>query len=112
MPSPLGALLAAAAADGKAPAQGVFHGYRYRILTAQGADAPGGARSYLDNGRLTGGFALIAWPARWGETGVMSFLVNQEGEVWQADLGPDSAGVAARIRDYNTAAPWHRITAR
>lgn len=111
-PSPLGPLLAAAAADGKAPARGVFHGYRYRTLTAQGPDAPGGARSFLDNGRLTSGFAMIAWPARWGETGVMSFLVSQDGEVWQADLGPDTARTATRIREYNPAGEWHRITAR
>jgi hypothetical protein len=111
-PSPLGPLLAAAAADGKGPAQGIFHGYRYRILTAQGPDAPGGASSYLDNGRLTGGFAMIAWPARWGETGVMSFIVNQDGQVFEADLGPDSTRVAAHIREYNPGQPWQRTTAR
>jgi hypothetical protein len=112
LPSPLGPLLAAAAADGKGPVQGIFHGYRFRILTAQGADAPGGARSYLDNGHLTGGFAMIAWPARWGETGIMSFIVNQDGQVFEADLGPDSARAAARIREYNPKDPWQRTAAR
>jgi hypothetical protein len=111
-PSPLGPLLAAAAADGKGPVQGIFHGYRFRILSAQGPDAPGGARSYLDHGRMTGGFAMIAWPARWGETGVMSFIVNQDGQVFEADLGPDSARVARRIQAYNPVQPWQRTAAR
>ena len=111
-PSPLGPLPAAAAADGKGPVQGIFQGYRYRILAAQGPDAPGGARSYLDNGHLTGGFALIAWPAQWGKTGIMSFIVNHDGQVYEADLGPDSAHVAARVREYNPAHPWQRTTAR
>jgi hypothetical protein len=61
---------------------------------------------------MTGGFALVAWPAEYKRTGVMSFIVNQDGQVFEADLGPDTARVAARIREYNPAEPWQRTTAR
>jgi hypothetical protein len=58
-----------------------YHGYRYRILTSQGKDAPGGAKSYLDGGRMTGGYGFVAWPAKFGETGIMSFIVGKDGVV-------------------------------
>jgi hypothetical protein len=111
-PSPLGGLFAAAEADSRARSGGLFHGYRYRILTAQGPAAAGGARDYLADGRMTGGFAMIAWPGQWGKTGIMSFIVNQDGQVFEADLGPDSARAAARIREYNPDGPWQRSSAR
>ena len=111
-PSPLGALFAAAEADSRARAGGLFHGYRYRILTAQGPAAAGGARDYVAEGRMTGGFAMLAWPGQWGQTGITSFIVNQDGEVFEANLGPDTARAAARIREYNPAEPWQRTTAR
>ena len=72
-----------------------YHGYVYKILTAQGKDAPGGARSYIRNGRMTEGYALLAWPAKYDDTGVMTFIVNQDGVVYQKDLGA-STGTAAR----------------
>ena len=77
------------------------NGYRYRILTAQGAGAPGGAYSYVINGRLLAGFALIAYPAAYGNTGVMTFIVNHYGDVYEKNFGPDTATIAARIAAYS-----------
>lgn len=93
--APLGAQFA----DAK-PAQ-PFYGYLYRILKAQGTGAPGGAKSFVKNGRMTEGFALIATPAKWGDTGVMSFIVSHDGVVWEKDLGPDTAAVAAGIMSFD-----------
>jgi len=108
--SPLGPLVARAQAEGyrrPATAQPVpYHGYYYRILTRQGPNAPGGARDYLVDGRLRGGFALIATPAKYGNSGVMTFLVNQIGVVYQKNLGPDTATVAARITEFDPDATW------
>ena len=75
------------------PGEG-YHGYHYKILTAQGKDAPGGAYDYVIGNRMRGGFALVAWPIRYGDTGVMSFMVNHDGVVYEKDLGPgtDAAG--------------------
>ena len=89
----------------KKPGQG-YHGYRFRIMTAQGPQAPGGARSYLLNGRLLTGFALIGWPVVYGKTGVMTFMVNQEGRIYQRDLGPQTAQAATKIKGYNPDANW------
>jgi hypothetical protein len=74
-----------------------YHGYNFGILTAQGPQAPGGAKGYLKDGHLSGGVALLAWPATYGNSGIMSFQVNQRGLVYQADLGGDMATVAAAI---------------
>ncbi|MGO9773251.1 MAG: DUF2950 domain-containing protein [Roseiarcus sp.] len=108
--SPLGPLVAAAEAEGfgAASAQGraPFHGYYYRILTRQGKSAPGGARDYLVNGRLTGGFALIAFPGRYDDSGVMTFIVNQNGVVFQKNLGPNTAAIARRMREYDPDKTW------
>jgi hypothetical protein len=108
--SPLGPELAAAAAegyrrstDGPVP----FHGYKYRLLTAQGAAAPGGAKNYVDaKGLLTGGFAMIAWPAKYGNSGVMTFLVNHRGIVFQRDLGAETEEAAAKITSYDPDTSW------
>ena len=106
--SPLGRLLADAAADkGRKP--GSYHGYSYRILTAQGPDAPGGARNYIADGRMTGGFALIAWPTSHGKSGVMSFMINQDGQVYEKNLGPDTATQAARVKVFNPDATWRKV---
>ena len=88
-PSPLGELAAKASAEGyKAGAAPIpYHGYYYRILTRQGADAPGGAYDYLVNGKMIGGFGLLAVPAEYGNSGIMTFIVNQDGTVYQKDLG-------------------------
>lgn len=107
-PSPLGRLLADAAAEkGRKP--GSYHGYSYRILTAQGPDAPGGARDYIVDGRMTGGFGLIAWPTSYGRSGVMSFMINQDGQVYEKNLGPDTATQAARVKAFNPDATWHKV---
>jgi hypothetical protein len=109
-PSPLGALVAEAFEAGyreSDPRPTPFHGYLYRLLTAQGKNAPGGARSYLDaQGRLTGGFAVLAWPAIYDNSGVMTFLVNHRGIVFQKDLGADTAKVVAGIQAYAPDASW------
>lgn len=109
-PSPLGRLLAAATNDGygAASAKGLtpFHGYFYRILLRQGKDAPGGAYNYVVRGKMIGGFALVAYPARYGASGVMSFLVNAEGQVLQKDLGRNTAFIAGRMSVYNPDASW------
>ena len=100
MPSPLGPLFADTTPDG------AYHGYYYRILTSQGANADGGAFSYLKDNQMTGGFALIAWPAEYGNTGVMSFIVNQDGIVYQQNLGPDTAELAVQIQGFDPAPGW------
>ena len=108
--SPLGPLVAAAAAEGYERAdrrQEPYHGYLFRGLFAQGEHAPGGARNYRDEaGRLTGGFALVAWPARYGSSGIMTFLVNQQGIVFETDLGPGTAERVAQIVQYDPDEAW------
>jgi hypothetical protein len=110
--SPFGPLVATAEAKGypaPPPAAGgrvPFEGYYFHILTGQGGQAPGGAKSYLARGHLTGGFALIAFPATWGDSGVMTFVVNQNGIVFEKNLGPDTTGVVRRITSYNPDRSW------
>ncbi|MFO1311094.1 MAG: DUF2950 domain-containing protein [Burkholderiales bacterium] len=99
--SPLGPI-----ADGVKPGD-AYHGYRYRILTAQGAAAPGGAISYVKDGKMTGGYAFVAWPARYGDTGVMTFIVAGDGVVYQKDLGPETDRIARAMRAYDPAG-WTR----
>src|SRR5215831_3847771 len=92
--SPAGPLLAAATAEGYAVAGGgaqPYHGYIFRLLTSQGPDANGGARDYVADGKQTGGFALLAYPNSYGASGIMTFMVNQDGVIWQRDLGTDTA---------------------
>jgi len=83
-----------------------YHGYRFRILKAQGKAAPGGARGYVKDGRMTEGFALIGWPARYGETGLMTFVVNQDGIVYQKHLGPNSAAIAVAMTRFDPDPSW------
>jgi len=108
--SPLGPLVAEASEAGyptDRPPPTPYHGYLYRLLTAQGASAPGGKRSYLDgNDRLTKGFAVVAWPATHGNSGVMTFLVNQQGIVFQKDLGEGTTQAVARIETYDPDESW------
>ena len=87
-----------------------YHGYLYKILTAQGANAPGGAKSYLKNGRMTEGFALVAWPAKFDDTGVMTFIVNQDGIVYQKSLGPNTDALARAIKTYDPDASWQKVS--
>ncbi len=112
--SPLGPLVATAIDEGY-PGELVrgkpipYQGYYFRILKAQGPDATEGAKSYVESGRMTGGFALIAWPATYGSSGIMSFEVNQDDVVFQKDLGPNTAEVAARINRFDPDLSWARI---
>lgn len=112
--SPFGPLIGAANRDGYAPTgaqpagkQAPFHGYYFRTLTAQGAKAPGGAQSYIDEaGRMTRGFALLAWPAKYGNSGVMTFVVNARGIIFQKDLGNDTEAAAAKIVAFDPDESW------
>jgi len=95
--------------DGTKPSP--YHGYYYRILTAQGADAAGGAYDYLAHGKMMGGFALVAYPAQYGNSGVMTFIVNHDGVVFEKDLGPKSAAIAKAMKTFNPDAGWKRAQA-
>lgn len=86
-----------------------LHGYFFRILTGQGASAPGGARSYLVNGRMTAGFAIVAFPAEYRASGVKTFLVSQSGIVYERDLGPMTMQLAAGMNSYNPDPAWHKV---
>jgi len=86
-----------------------FHGYYYRILTSQGRQAPGGARSYLVRGKMTGGFAFVAYPAEYRSSGVMTFIVNQDGVVYQKDLGARTAVRAKAMTRYASDATWKKV---
>jgi hypothetical protein len=111
-PSPLGDLVAQAAADGynlNKDSSQPFWGYHFRVLTAQGAAAKGGARSYLVNGEMSGGFGLIAYPADYGRGGIMTFIVNQDGVVYQKDLGEDTLNIAAALTEYNPDQTWAEV---
>jgi len=106
--SPLGPLVAEAASEGyqHTSQPHPFHGYMYRLLTSQGANAPGGAKSYIVAGKMTGGFALVAYPDSYRDSGVMTFIVNQDGQVYQKDLGADTAQIAAAMTAYDPDATW------
>jgi hypothetical protein len=101
--SPLGPLIAQQQAKGPG-----YWGYHYKILTAQGADAPGGAYDYIIGGRMRAGFALVAWPLRYGDTGVMSFMVSHAGTVYEKDLGPSTDAIARAMTRFNPDASWHK----
>ena len=107
-PSPIGWALAAAAQSAKESPDG-YHGYRYKLLTRQGTHAPGGALDYLVRGKLVGGFGVMAWPARYGDTGVMSFIINHDGQIYEQDLGRDGAKKAAAARSYDPGPGWRRV---
>lgn len=111
--SPLGPLVARAADEGYTRQKGTgektaapFRGYYFKILTRQGGSAPGGAYSYDINGNMIAGFALVAYPATWGNSGVMTFIVNQEGRVYEKDLGPKTAEIAGTMTAYNPDSTW------
>jgi hypothetical protein len=83
-----------------------FHGYFFKILTRQGKSTPGGRYDYVINGNMIGGFALVAWPADYGNTGIMTFTVNQQGRVYQKDLGPKTAKTASAMKSYDLDKTW------
>ena len=112
--SPFGPLMAEARAEGytRKTAEGQpqpFHGYLFKVLTAQGPAAPGGAYNFIINGNMIAGFALVAYPAHWGESGVMTFIVNQSGKVYQCNLGAQSAEIAAAMTEFNPDGDWKPV---
>ncbi len=111
--SPLGPLIAAARVEGYRRQARImtdqpspYHGYYFKILTKQGKAAPAGKYNYVINGHMIGGFALVAWPAEWGKSGVMTFIVNQQGKIYQKNLGPKTAASAKTLSRYNPDAGW------
>jgi hypothetical protein len=113
--SPLGPLVAYAQAQGYSPElrneeteveRGPYHGYYFKILTRQGPHAPGGKYDYVINGNMIGGFAMVAYPAEYGVSGVMTFIVNQQGRVYQKDLGPKTSKLAGRMSAYDPDPSW------
>ena len=113
-PSPMGDLFAEAAAGGYERAKdpsAPYQGYYFRILTAQGASAPGGVKDYIVGDDMTGGFALLAYPAKYAFSGVMTFVVNQDGIVYEQDLGKDTAKIANQLKSYNPDKSWRKVRA-
>lgn len=109
--SPLGELVAHAANDGYSvgAARAPFHGYYYKILTRQGSAAKGGELDYIVRGNMIGGFALVAYPAAYGVSGIMTFVVNHNGIVYQKDLGPRTASVAGRMTSFDPGPGWETV---
>jgi hypothetical protein len=111
--SPLGELVAQARMEGYRKEKSVFkeqpvpfHGYYFKILTQQGAHAPGGKYDYIINGNMVGGFGLAAFPSNWGKSGVMTFIVNQQGKVYQKNLGPDTLKTTQEMQSYDPDETW------
>jgi hypothetical protein len=111
-PSPLGPQVAQARAEGYKATAGKpvpYHGYYYKILTGQGKDAPGGAYDYTVRGRMMGGFGMVAYPAQYGSSGIMTFIVNHDGVVYQKNLGPNTASVAQSMTKFNPDKTWTAV---
>ena len=112
--SPIGPLMAYAQAQGYSPElrtedeaeRGPFHGYYFKLLTRQGKHAQGGKYNYVINGNMIGGFALVAWPAQYGDSGIMTFIVNQQGRVYQKDLGTATSKIARKMSAYDPDPAW------
>ena len=114
-PSPLGALVAQASAQGykkKDRGPTPYHGYYYRMLKGQGKNASTGALDYVVHGRAIGGFAVVAYPAKYASSGIMTFIVNQDGKIYQADLGPSTPARAAAMRRYDPGDGWTAVPQR
>ena len=116
--SPLGPLVAQACVEGYHRTaqmlndeQAPYHGYYFKILTRQGKYAPGGKYNYIINGRMIAGFAFVAWPDEWGDTGVMTFIVNQDGKVFERNLGKKTSRIAGAMKEYNPDSEWTRVQA-
>jgi hypothetical protein len=114
--SPLGPLVANAQAEGYAAGEKhkrqPYHGYYYRILRGQGAHAAGGAKDYMENLHMLNGFALIAFPAKYGDSGIMTFIVNQDGFIFEKNLGPETEKIANRITKYDPDKSWKSAVER
>jgi Protein of unknown function (DUF2950) len=110
--SPIGPLLAKAGRDRSTKQRNTgpipFHGYYYTLLTSQGKHAPGGAENYIVNGKMTRGFAFVAYPAEYRSSGVMTFIVNQDGIIYEKDLGPKTADIVQTLTAYDPDKTWHR----
>lgn len=102
------------ASEKEAPAhpRAPYHGYYFKILKSQGAHAPGGKYSYIINGNMIAGYALIAYPDKWGNSGVMTFIINQQGRVYEKNLGPDTVKIAAFITEYDPDQSWKLVDAQ
>jgi hypothetical protein len=109
-PSPLNDVVERASAEGYGDPSTPTWGYRFRVLTAQGPDAKGGARSYIVDGEMSGGFGLIAYPTEYGHSGIMTFIVNQDGVVYQADLGADTEKSVSGLTAFNPEGGWSEVT--
>jgi len=111
--SPLGETVAAAVKDGYGDVDTSklvpYHGYFFRLLNAQGKQAPGGPKSYVADGKMTGGFAVLAWPADYGSAGIKSFVVNQQGIVYEKDLGADTGKAALALKEYDPDDSWEPV---
>jgi hypothetical protein len=109
--SPLGELFAEASRQGYRAGEGrsPYHGYYYKILTKQGPAATGGAVDYVVRGKMIGGYALVAYPAEYRNSGVMTFIVNQDGTMFQKDLGPDTAKIAEAMTSFNPDKTWSKV---
>jgi hypothetical protein len=108
--SPFGPLVAESAAYLKGHKTGdAYRGYHFRILTRQGKSAPGGAYNYVINGRMIAGFAMVAYPDAYGESGVMTFIVNQSGKIYQKNLGPATSKLAVAMTEYNPDRSWKKV---
>ena len=111
-PSPLGPFLVRARAEGyehTADKPMPYHGYYYKILTGQGPNAPGGAYDYMVRNQMIGGFAMVAYPAQYGASGIVTFIVNHDGVVYQKDLGPDTAAMAQAMMQFNPDETWEKL---
>jgi len=108
--SPAGPLVADADAEGyEQGTRHPYHGYYFRILKAQGPHAPGGAKDYIVDGKMTGGFAILAYPAEYGASGVMTFLVSRRGTVFQKDLGDSTSEMAKATTAFDPDSSWTRL---
>ncbi|MGE0857311.1 MAG: DUF2950 family protein, partial [Hyphomicrobiaceae bacterium] len=115
-PSPMGPLIAQAktegyTADKSDTGPAAYHGYVFKLLTAQGPNAPGGVQQYIVNGRMIAGYGLVATPAEYANSGVMTFIVNQDGVVYEKDLGPESRARMAKMKVYDPDSTWRRADA-
>jgi DUF2950 family protein len=109
-PSPLGEAVAAATQRGYRPGAGEpFFGYYYKVLTRQGPAAPGGAIDYIAKGDMIGGFAAVAYPAEYGNSGIMTFMINHNGDIYEKDLGEGTARIASRITSFNPDDTWRKV---
>lgn len=109
-PSPLGVAFAKEGARKAQAGQAGYYGYHYKLLTSQGPHAPGGAYDYVAHGKLFGGFAVIAWPVLYGNTGIKSFMVSHAGQVYERDLGPDGAAKAAAMQSFDPGPGWEKVS--